>query len=150
MFVKDVSIVAIVVMALANGAFAGDEPPLVPYVVPPYVPTLELPQQPQVELSPTIPLIDPLPIPLEPELAPIPLISVNQSANLEFRLKNESSVMLTLFVDGVRTLTVPAGDTSWDLITPGYHTFRAETLGGSHSVTRKVYISRPVTWTITD
>jgi hypothetical protein len=59
-------------------------------------------------------------------------------------------VIPTLFVDGVRTLTVPAGDTSWDLITPGYHTFRAETLGGSHYVTRSGYISRPVTWTITD
>ena len=69
----------------------------------------------------------------------------------QFVLVNNTSVWLSLFIDGRRSVSVPPGDQGVDAVTPGYHTFKAVTLDGSgRSVTHSGNVpAEGVQWTVT-
>jgi|GEM_PF-4158575 len=70
----------------------------------------------------------------------------------EFVLVNNTSVWLSLFIDGSRSVSVPPGDQGVDLVTPGNHNFRAETLDGTgRYVTHSGYVPpEGKTWTVSE
>lgn len=74
-----------------------------------------------------------------------------QAQTAEFVLKNETSVWLRLYVDGNESCSAPPGDRCVDLVTPGQHSVRAETIEPNPRSVSNVF-NMPIegfTWTIT-
>jgi hypothetical protein len=73
-------------------------------------------------------------------------------ASAEFVLRNQTTVWLSLYVDGRRTVSVPPGDQGTVLVVPGHHNFSAVTLDGTgRSVARSGRVSsNGATWTVTE
>jgi len=70
----------------------------------------------------------------------------------EFVLVNDTSTWLSLYIDGVKSVSVPPGDRGVDLISPGYHNFRAETIDDTGRYTTHSGYVPPEgkTWTVSE
>ncbi len=78
--------------------------------------------------------------------------SAEYQQSAELVVVNSTSVWISVFVDDVRTCSIPPGDQGVDFVSVGYHNFRAETLDGTQRfASRYDYLGENgATWTITE